>query len=68
MTQNIYVFVRGGTVQGVRADGVDPENAPQVHVIDYDNARAEGRDDEEYEGNICGMTFDEIEKATVGIW
>lgn len=68
----IYVFVRGGVVQGVRST-----KPAAVHVIDYDNMETGSTmfdnstlfdSEEEFERATCGKTFAEIEQSTEGIF
>lgn len=73
MKQKIYVFVRGGVVQGVRTN-CDPDFV-DCHVIDYDdieanNYRGMTREQNEaaQERELCGLTFAEIEKNTTGVY
>jgi hypothetical protein len=82
MKIEIFIAVRGGVVQGVRATTVPspkkhtPANtAPtyECHVVDYDNHECDrGRDgmtEEEFEREILnGRTWAEIEKISVQVW
>jgi hypothetical protein len=59
----VYIFVSGGVVQGVRAT-----EEVKIHVVDYDNNNEGQLRDEEFERQECGKSYAEVRTLTKAVF